>query len=93
MLQLSPSPEIIPLVAIVFTMMVPVIVILTRHQQKMTILMRQDHESQDNQDLRAVQYEVQQLKSMVASIAMNVDDLKNEVKSQSQLQERVRIEE
>ena len=93
---MPPPQEIIPLVAIVFTMMIPISIVLTRHQQKMTMLMRQDHAPQQNShDLQAVQYEVQQLKTMVASIAMSVDDLRNEVKSQSQsqLQERVRIEE
>ena len=93
---MPPPQEIIPLVAIVFTMMIPISIVLTRHQQKMTMLMRQDHSPlQNSHDLQAVQYEVQQLKTMVASIAMSVDDLRNEVKSQSQsqLQERVRIEE
>ena len=83
-----------PMVASIFIMLIPITVILTRHQQKMAAIMRQDHVSQhEYHDLQTVQFEVQQLKTMVASIAMSVDDLKNEVKSNSQLQERVKIQE
>ena len=75
-------------------MMIPITVILTRHQQRMAGIMRQDMMNpHQNQEMLAVQYEVQQLKSMVASIAMDVDDLKNEVRSQSNLQDRVKVKE
>ncbi|MEI8282518.1 MAG: hypothetical protein WCG75_08950 [Armatimonadota bacterium] len=78
------------MIASIFVMMIPIVAILTRHQQKMTLLMRQD-QSPQNHDLYALQNDVQQLKSMVASIAMSVDDLKNEVRSNSQLQDRVKV--
>lgn len=81
-----------PMVASVFVMLIPIIAILTRHQQKMTLLMRQEnHPQQNNSDLYSLQYEVQQLKSTVSDLAMSVDSLRNDIKSNSQLQERVKI--
>ena len=79
-----------PMIASIFVMMIPIVAILTRHQQKMTMLMRQDQQPL-NPDLYALQNDVQQLKSMVSSIAMSVDDLKNEVRSNSQLQDRIKV--
>lgn len=80
------------MIASIFVMMIPIVAILTRHQQKMTLLMRQDHQPHNsNADIYALQNDVQQLKSMVASIAMSVDDLKNEVRANSQLQDRVKV--
>ena len=81
-----------PMVASVFVMLIPIIAILTRHQQKMTLLMRQEnHPQQNSNDLYSHQYEVQQLKSTVSDLAMSVDSLRNDIKSNSQLQERVKI--
>jgi uncharacterized protein YlxW (UPF0749 family) len=79
-----------PMIASIFVMMIPIIAILTRHQQKMTLLMRQDNQSH-NPELYALQNDVHELKSMVSSIAMSVDDLKNEVRSNSLLQDRVKV--
>ena len=96
-----PGPEeIIPVVAVVACSIIPVTVILTKHQQKMTMLLRQGqpqpHEILPVQapvvDHVNMQYEVQQLRSMVSSLAISVDNLKDEVRASQQLQERVKIE-
>lgn len=88
---LPPPDELAPLIAILATFLIPIIVILTRHQQKMTLLMRQENQPvlNNNNDILAVQYEIQQLKSMVSTLAMSVDSLKDEVRTSSSLQERV----
>jgi uncharacterized protein YlxW (UPF0749 family) len=77
-----------------FLFLIPIVVILTRHQQKMTELMHrgslpQPH--QTNGDLQSIQYDVQQLKSMVSTLAMSVDSLKDEVRSSNSIQDRVKI--
>lgn len=60
----------------------------------MTELMRQDggtHLQQRDPDLQAIQYDVQQLKSMVATLAMSVDSLKDEVRNTNSIQHRVKV--
>jgi hypothetical protein len=86
--------DIAPVIALVGSLMIPVIVILTRHQQKMTLLIRQDALNAQNSsgDLQSIQYDVQQLKSMVATLAMSVDTLKDEVRSTNSIQDRVKIQ-
>lgn len=92
---MPPAQEIAPIFAIVFLFAIPIVTILTRHQQKMTQLMRQDLQQpfQANSELQAVQYDVQQLKSMVSSLAMSVDSLKDEVRNSNSIQDRVKIQE
>lgn len=77
-----------------FILLIPIVVILTRHQQKMTELMRPDggtHLQLRDPDLQAIQYDVQQLKSMVATLAMSVDSLKDEVRNTNSIQDRVKV--
>lgn len=81
-----------PMIASIFVMLIPIVAILTRHQQKMTLLMRQENQPQEDvNSLLSLQYEVHQLKSMVSDLAMSVDSLKNELRSTTRIQERVKI--
>jgi hypothetical protein len=90
---LPPPRELAPLIALMASMLIPIIVILTRHQQKMTVLLHQKGENQGPaiQDLYSVQQEVQELKSIVSNLALSIESLKDEVRHSSYLQERVRI--
>ncbi len=80
------------MIASIFVLLIPIVAILTRHQQKMTLLMRPENQpQQDVNNLLSLQYEVHQLKSIVSDLAISVDSLKNEIRSTSRIQERVRI--
>lgn len=87
--------DIAPVIALFATLLIPIIVILTRHQQKMTLLMHRDSlpQPQSNNEILAFHYEVQQLKSMVSSLAMSVDSLRDEIQSNQSVQDRVKIQE
>ncbi len=87
--------DIAPVIALFATLLIPIIVILTRHQQKMTLLMHRDSllQPQGNNEILAVHFEVQQLKSLVSSLAMSVDSLRDEIQINQSVQDRVKIEE
>jgi uncharacterized protein YlxW (UPF0749 family) len=90
----SPSPdELVPIIAVIAVMVVPIIVILTRHQQKMTMLMHQKGESLGPalQELYSLQNVVQELKSTVSNLALNVDSLKGEVRNNSSIHDRIKV--
>ena len=80
------------MVASVFVMLIPIIAILTRHQQKMTVLMRQENQHLlGNNEMQLLQHEVQALKAMVSDLAMSVDSLNNEVRSMNRIQDRITV--
>lgn len=80
------------MVASVFVMLIPIIAILTRHQQKMTVLMRQENQHLlGNNEMQVLQHEVQALKAMVSDLAMSVDSLNNEVRSMNRIQDRITV--
>ncbi|MEI7984823.1 MAG: hypothetical protein WCI55_04270 [Armatimonadota bacterium] len=87
--------DIAPVIALFATLLIPITVILTRHQQKMTLLMHRDslQQPQGNSEILAVHYEVQQLKSMVSSLSMSVETLRDEIRSNQSVQDRVKIQE
>jgi uncharacterized protein YlxW (UPF0749 family) len=90
---MPPPQEIIPMFAFLSIFGIPLVIILTRHQQKMTELIRRDSlpQGQASNDLLAVQYDIQQLKSMVTTLTMSVDSLKEEVRDSNSIQDRVKV--
>lgn len=113
LLPIADLPEaIIPLVATIFFLMIPIVAILTRHQQKMALLMRNDGQfpqanpmslhnpptmhqpvnfgSQSNNEIQALRQDVQQLREMVSALTINVDNINDQLKRQTNVQERIR---
>ena len=86
-----------PAFAVLVVMLIPIISILTRHRQKMTLLMRQRDPNKGllpnslNPEMYSLQGEVHELKGLVASLALSVDNSKDEVRTSRQLQDRVKI--
>lgn len=81
---------LVPLV--IFT--IPIVAILTKHQQKMAELMRQDVQTNVNpnvNDIAALRYDVQELRQMVSSLTITVDSLKTEVRQTSALTDRMKV--
>ncbi|MBS1725920.1 MAG: hypothetical protein JST51_04310 [Armatimonadetes bacterium] len=114
MLPIASFPEeVIPLIATVFFLMIPIVAILTKHQQKMAMLMRNDgqfpqgnplqqgnlgnlpgshgfSQSQSN-DIYALRQDVQQLREMVSSLAINIDNMNDRLNRQSDPQNRMKV--
>jgi hypothetical protein len=91
--------EIIPLVALATVTIIPITIVLTRHQQKMTVLLRQNEVAlqqlapiqTSSLEIESIHQEVQELKLLVSSLAIVVDNLKDDVRNGNQIQQRVKI--
>lgn len=66
-----------PIIPMVLLFMIPIVAILTKHQQKMALLMRQESSNDDNLAIRA---EIQRLSNAVNSLTLTVEDLKTQTK-------------
>lgn len=86
--------ELIPLVAIVFALMIPIIAMLTYHQRKMAEIIRKDNlQSLPSPEVDSLRREISQLRDVVGSLAINVDNLKDEVRGNSKIQDRIGVNE
>jgi len=82
--------------------MIPIIAILTKHQQRMAELIHQNPQnnpqlnpqnSNQGSEIASLRYDVARLHETVSVLAISVDNLKDEVRSGSGLQDRVKASE
>ena len=71
-------PEIIALFIPVIALMIPIVAILVSHQQKMAQLY---HRGPDNQEINALRNDIAELKSLVHTQAIALDNLAGSQKS------------
>lgn len=81
----------IPLVAVAMIFGIPIVAILTTHQRKMAELIHGNRQQTPNQDLAPIYHELKNLRDSVNSLALNVDSLKSEIRSQSTVQDRLNV--
>ena len=68
---------LVPLVALVVIFGIPIVAILTKHQQKMALIFRNDQQAQVPQqpEIEALRQEVSELKGLVNRLAISMDDM------------------
>lgn len=72
--------EVIPLFIPIIIFMIPIVAILTKHQQRMTELL---HGSSGNrQDVETLRKEIQELKALVHQQTIQLDSLSNRMLAQ-----------
>ena len=67
--------EIAPLAIPILIFMIPIIAILTSHQQRMAKIMHESGQLGNNAEINALRGEVQQLRELVHQQAIQVDNL------------------
>ena len=80
----------------IFIVMIPIVAILTRHQQRMAELMRGGPSAPDpNQALEMdkLRQDMNRLQNVVSTLAINVENLKDEVRSGGVIQDRLHVSE
>jgi ubiquinone biosynthesis protein UbiJ len=82
-----------PLVATVLALLIPIVAMLTYHQRKMAEIMRKDsnQSSLPSAETMQLSHEVAQLREVVSSLAINVDNLKDEMRSNVKIQDRIGV--
>ena len=86
------NPEnFIPLIAIVMMFGIPIVAILTTHQRKMAEMIHGNRQQSPNQELAPIYHELKNLRDSVNSLALNVDSLKTEIRSQQTMQDRLNV--
>lgn len=84
--------DLIPLIGTIFVLTIPIVAILTTHQQKMAKLMREDSQALNNpNDISALRHDVQQLREVVTSLAITVDNMNDRLDRQSNLETRMKV--
>ena len=74
-LSMIESGDLAPLVATAMMMMIPIVAILARHQQKMTMIMRQPANAGHDEAILRLANEVHELRALIAQQAMAMDSL------------------
>lgn len=69
------TEDITQLIAMALIMMVPIVAILARHQQKMAMILRQPQTGRNDEAIIQLATEVQQLKTMMTEQALAMDNL------------------
>lgn len=96
--------DIIPVIAVVFFFMIPIVAIMAWHQQRMAMLVRNNapeqlqgqtpplpNHSMTSNDVMAIRHEIQQLKDVVNSLAINVDNMNDRITRQNELSDRMKV--
>jgi len=68
--------DVAPMVGMVVIFMIPIVGILTRHQQKMALIMRQTHLETQGQPSR----EAQELRQMIRDQSIAIEQMRSEVR-------------
>ena len=96
--RLLPIAEIsgilIPLAAIFLFMMIPIIGIMAWHQQRMAMLVNHEPRQvvqKNPTEISDLRQDLQQLKELVSSLAINVDNMNDKLNRQSAFQDRVKV--
>ncbi len=80
-----------PCLAVFAVLMLPVIFIMTRHQQRMTELMgRQPSQLPDQNEVSELKHEVQQLRQVVATLSDSVGHLHEKPSQEDQIEARIK---
>lgn len=72
--------------------MIPIVAILTTHQRKMAELMQKNPQvnPQTESEMSVLRKDIARLSETVTALTLNVEDLKDEVRGGSGIQERIR---
>lgn len=85
-------PEVVPVFAVFFILLIlPTLGILAWHQQRMAILVRQDAQSATDEvhEIEKMRQEIQELKAMIAGLAIGLDDHRQRALNYEESQERL----
>jgi hypothetical protein len=66
-------PAVVAVMLPVFALMIPIVAILTKHQQKMAAIIHQNQAQVPNADIAALRQEIQALKEIVHQQAIALD--------------------
>lgn len=74
--------ELVPIIAIMMTMSIPIVAILVNHQRKMAELIHQNHAKslQPSAEMTAIRNEMAELRRLMHEQMIAVDDLRSAVK-------------
>lgn len=72
---------------------IPIVAILTTHQRKMAELMHRNPQvnPQTDTEVSALRQDIAKLSETVTALTLNVEDLKDEVRGGSGIQERIKV--
>jgi len=73
--QMPQGDDLIALVLGALVFMIPIVAILTQHQQRMAKFMREGQQPQQNQDTEALRREVETLRQLVLQQTISIDNL------------------
>ncbi|MBS1725921.1 MAG: hypothetical protein JST51_04315 [Armatimonadetes bacterium] len=96
-MQLIPIAGIEPwqmaLMVPIIIFMIPIVAILTSHQRKMAELMHGSRESSlPSAEIDELRRQIANLQSTVSALTISVDNLKDEVRSGQNVQDRIRVD-
>ncbi|MEQ1821006.1 MAG: hypothetical protein ABL949_00680 [Fimbriimonadaceae bacterium] len=69
------NPEIIAVMIPIVALFIPIVVVLTKHQQRMAELIHGGQK--DNQQFAILHYEIQELKQLVHQQTLQIDNLRS----------------
>jgi hypothetical protein len=87
------SPATLGVLIPIFALCIPIVAILTRHQQKMAETFAQNQGMANyhaGNDAIAVREEVRQLRELVTSQSILIDDLRSEIRSTRNLDQQLK---
>jgi hypothetical protein len=95
LLPIANIPEMLPpLIAVIFVLMIPIVGILAWHQQRMAVLVRHEPQQLPQQtpnEVAALRQDIHDLKALVSSLAINMDNMKDEMRRPSDLPNRIKV--
>jgi len=87
-----PPSDIAPILITGIIMLIPIVSILVRHQQKMAMIMRQGPQAVDQRssyEAETMRREMAELKSLMHQQAIAIDNLTNKVNANSEISQRL----
>ncbi len=73
-------------------LMIPIVAILTGHQRKMAELMHSTQQNNANpNEIADIRRDMARLQEVVSTLAINVDNLKDEIRSSGDIQDRMKV--